>query len=331
MTGVAGGAARYWTQENDTVHCSLCPHSCKIIPGASGRCGVRWNRDGQMTLPYYGKASALGSDPIEKKPLYHFHPGAQILSIGFLGCNFRCPFCQNYSISQSTDRATVYVAPDDLVSRAKGEGSFGIAYTYNEPSVHFEYVMDAAARAHDAGLKNVLVTNGHLNQDPARELLALMDAANIDLKSYSDTFYRREIGGFVSAVLEFIKLATRLCHVEITTLVIPGKNNSEKELEEMSKFVASLDPNIPYHLSAYYPTYHYTYEATTSAEIDSALAIARKHLNFVYPGNLPGPAVTACSSCGNILIERRGYRVNLPGITNGKCSSCGEPVPIVLD
>jgi pyruvate formate lyase activating enzyme len=158
-----------------------------------------------------------------------------------------------------------------------------------------------------------------------------MDAANIDLKSYNESFYRREIGGFIHAVLEFTRLATKLCHVEITTLIIPGKNNSESELEEMARFVASLDPNIPYHLSAYYPTYHYTYEATTSDQIDAALAIARKHLNYVYPGNLPGPSTTTCAACGAVLVERRGYRVSMPGIRNGRCASCGEPAPIILE
>ncbi|MFO8065227.1 MAG: AmmeMemoRadiSam system radical SAM enzyme, partial [Spirochaetia bacterium] len=278
---------RFFERRDDgKLQCTLCPHNCVIPEGRFGFCEVRKNESGEMVLPYYGAATALGVDPIEKKPLYHFYPGKPILSIGFLGCFLRCPFCQNYRISQSKAVHTDYVSPDTLVSEARGQDSFGIAYTYNEPAIHAEYVLDSARRASDAGLKNVIVTAGYLNEESAKEIYSAMDAANIDLKGFQEDFYRRELKGGLNEVLRGIEIARERCHVEVTTLVIPGKNDSDDEIRKLAGFVADLDPNIPLHLSAYYPSFNYTTEPTSPEHLLSRIDIAREYLNFVYPGNI---------------------------------------------
>lgn len=330
MSRPSAVTAQFWSAQDHVVTCTLCPHRCRIPDGNSGRCGVRDNVDGTLVLPYYGKISSIALDPIEKKPLYHYYPGSQILSVGFLGCNFHCPFCQNYSISQSTDRPTMELTPQEVVDKALTENSFAIAYTYNEPSIHFEFVTATADLAHHSSLKNVLVTNGHLEKEAASELLGRMDAVNIDLKSYDDQFYRRELGGNLDAVKEFIQVAAGRCHVEITTLLIAGRNDSEEELTSIAGFIASVNPRIPLHLSAYYPTYHYTYDGTTPEQVMRAVRIASSKLDYVYPGNIPGEANTTCSACGNLLVERRAYQVTTPGLDGSACNSCGAQIPIVL-
>jgi pyruvate formate lyase activating enzyme len=322
-------AARFYEVRDDgKLQCHLCPHNCVIADGKFGFCQVRRNEGGELVLPFYGAASALGVDPIEKKPLYHFYPGKPILSIGFLGCFLRCPFCQNYRISQSTVAHTEQVSPDDLVSEANARDSFGIAYTYNEPSIHAEYVLDAAERAGAAGLKNVIVTAGYLNEESAKAIYGAMDAANIDLKGFQEDFYRKELRGGLAEVLRGIEIAHERCHVEVTTLVIPGKNDSDEETREIARFIADLDPNIPLHMSAYYPTFNYTTEATSREHLLSRIEIAREHLNFVYPGNIRAPANTHCTSCGSLLIERSGYRTRVHGVRDGRCASCGADVPV---
>jgi pyruvate formate lyase activating enzyme len=322
--------ARFFeVREDGKIRCRLCPHNCVIAEGKFGFCQVRKNEHGELVLPFYGAASALGVDPIEKKPLYHFHPGKPILSIGFLGCFLRCPFCQNYRISQSTVAHTEYVSPDDLVSEAADRQSFGIAYTYNEPSIHAEYVLDAAERARAAGLRNVLVTAGYLNEESAKAVYGAMDAANIDLKGFQEEFYRKELRGGLKEVLRGIEIAHERCHVEVTTLVIPGKNDSDEETRKIAKFIAALDPDIPLHMSAYYPTFDYTTEATSREHLLSRVDIAREHLRFVYPGNIRARADTHCPSCGALLIERTGYRTRIRGIRDGGCTSCGAEVPVV--
>ena len=324
--------ARYYeTTETDRLRCSLCPHRCLIVPGKTGICGVRMNEGGTLVLPYAGRLSAVSIDPIEKKPLYHFHPGTEILSVGFVGCSFRCPFCQNYRISQGTGAETLRMTPQELTSYALGHGSFAVAYTYSEPTIHLEYVTETALLAREAGLRNVLVSNGFLNPEPARELLSLMDAANIDLKSFSAEFYRRELGGKLESVLEFLEPASELTHLEVTTLVIPGKNDSEAELDAIASFIASLSPDIPLHLSAYYPVYNYREPPTPPATLERLAELCRTHLRYVYLGNVGGEADTHCASCGAILVRRSGYSVTTPGFTHGRCNSCGARVPIVSE
>ena len=330
--GALTGQARWFDQRADgKVVCELCPHRCVIAEGGHGICRVRENRNGALALPYYGRISALAVDPIEKKPLYHFHPGARILSAGFVGCSLRCKFCQNWHISQSTDVETWPVSAADLVRRAREAGSFGIAYTYSEPLIHAEYLMDAASAARAAGLKNVLVSNGYLNPDPAEEVLGLMDAANIDLKAFDGDFYRGETGGSLEEVKRFIGQAARRVHLEVTTLIIPTKNDDPAQVEDLSKFVASIDRAIPLHLSCYYPQYKYTVPPTPASVVKKLAEVARKHLQYVYEGNVgTAETNTTCPSCGALLVRRAGYSVKIEYLSGGACRKCGTKVPIVM-
>ena len=308
--------------------CSICPHNCRIPDGGFGRCGVRGCRDGRLYLPYHGILSAASNDPVEKKPLYHFHPGESIFSIGFYGCNLSCPFCQNYHISKEFGEPSSSVtSPEKAAERALSEGSFGIAYTYSEPVVHYEWVLETAKAAHRLGLKNVMVTNGFINPGRADALLEHIDALNIDLKSFNDDFYRRELRGSLEPVLEFIRKAAAVSHVEATTLVIPGKNDGEDEISSCSKFLSSVDPDIPYHLSAYYPTYNYSVPPTSSARLTHLADLASEDLNFVYTGNIAGGRTdTFCPDCGTLLISRSGYSTQITGLSSDSCENCGRKI-----
>jgi pyruvate formate lyase activating enzyme len=312
------------------VQCLLCPNNCLIASGKFGVCRVRRNDDGSLQLPFYGRLSAVAVDPIEKKPLYHFHPGSSILSIGFVGCSFHCPFCQNHHIAHDTSYPTEFVGPQQLVELCERRGSFGVAYTYSEPLVHLEYVLDTAALARERGLKNVLVSNGYINPEPAEQLLELMDAANIDFKSWNPGFYRKEIGGDVAEVKRFLEQAYDRISLEVTTLVIPTKNDSPEEIDSIVRFLASLSPDIPYHLSAYYPQYKYTIPPTPPSTLHELAEVARKHLKYVYLGNVGVEETnTTCPGCGNLLVRRRGYSVSIRGIEDGRCRECGAPTSIV--
>jgi pyruvate formate lyase activating enzyme len=324
--------ARYFeTRPDGDVRCGLCPHACLIPPGRHGRCGVRFNREGRLELPFAGRLSSIAVDPIEKKPLYHYHPGQTILSVGFVGCSFRCPFCQNYRISQDTSVPTETVGPEELVALAEREGSFGISYTYSEPLVHLEYVLAAARLARGRGLKNVLVSNGFISPEPAEELLGVLDAANIDLKSFNPEFYRQEIGGDLEEVKRFLTQARGRIELEVTTLVIPTKNDGPEEIEAIARFLASLDPAIPFHLSAYYPQYRYTLPATPPSSLRALAKVARRHLSYVYLGNIGAEeSNTVCRSCAAVLVRRRGYQVGTPGLNGSRCARCGAEAPIVL-
>lgn len=275
------------------LRCGVCPHNCLIEQDRYGYCGVRKNTGGGIVDTGYGVLSGLAMDPIEKKPLYHFHPGEYILSAGFYGCSFRCPFCQNHSISQRDPAGRDFAlnrrkptAPEELAAAAGENGSFGIAYTYSEPLIHFEYVLETSRLAREAGLKNVLITNGYVNPGPAEELLPWIDAANVDLKSFSPEFYRKELKGDLETVKNFILRAHGRIHLEITTLVIPGKNDSPEEIRALCGFIAGLDRKIPLHLSAYHPAFHYTVPPTRRDALFRLVDIAREQLDFVYPGNV---------------------------------------------
>jgi pyruvate formate lyase activating enzyme len=291
------------------------------------------NRGGKLELPYYGVLSAISVDPIEKKPLYHFQPGSSILSVGFYGCSFHCPFCQNYRIAHYTppEGSMPRTEPADIVAKALAGSSRSIAYTYSEPTVHFEWIVETARLAREAGVKNVLVSNGYLNPKPAAELIGLMDAANIDLKSSREDFYKNIIGGHIAPVKAFLREAARRIHLEVTTLVIPGYNDSEEEILEIAAFLADLDPNIPLHLSCYYPAYRFTAPPTPPETVFHLAKAAGKILNYVYPGNVGlSEITTSCPACGHILIRRRGYWIDLSGIRDGKCAKCGRPVDFPL-
>lgn len=323
-----------WTETHlNELACNLCPHNCKIQNKKYGICSVRKNEEMELILPFYGLLSAINVDPIEKKPLYHFYPGSHILSVGFYGCNFHCQFCQNYKISQETESGSSkqIISPDELIGITVDKGLGSIAYTYSEPVIHFEYIMECAKIAHSYGIKNVLVTNGYLNSLPAKELLSVMDGVNIDLKSFTETFYHK-IGGHLEPVKEFISLASELTHIEVTTLIIPGENDSETEIINISEFLANLDANIPLHLSAYYPVYKYK---TPQTSVNSVLSLAKKSeeiLNFVYPGNISLNEVnTICIDCGNTIVSRKGYSVSSSGIIKGRCSVCNMKIPFPTD
>ncbi|MDR1859136.1 MAG: AmmeMemoRadiSam system radical SAM enzyme [Treponema sp.] len=342
-------SARYAAEEpGGTVRCSLCPRRCVIASGSFGSCGVRGNKNGKPLIPFYGQITALALDPIEKKPLYHFRPGSLILSIGFAGCNLHCPFCQNWQISQSTDfggrRMSPPSTPGDIISAALHRNGDSIAYTYSEPLVHIEFLLDCMTLARRHGIANVLVTNGCVNADAVREILALADAANIDLKCFSQESYTQTLGGDLDTVLAFIRLAhAENVHVEVTTLVVPGFNDSLEELDDCIDFIASLNagpdtPAIPWHLSAYHPDYHWSAPPTDPGFLKRIKKRAGGKLRYVYAGNIPGEENdTFCLHCKALLVRRRGYRTDTPGLApplegegNFRCSQCGGKTPIVV-
>jgi pyruvate formate lyase activating enzyme len=331
MRPAVDGTARFFQKHTDgRIACTLCPNACLIAEGKHGVCRVRFNRDGRLDIPFYGRISALAVDPIEKKPLYHYYPGASILSAGFVGCSLRCGFCQNWHISQSTSAETQFLSPEKMVAAAQRGGSFGIAYTYSEPLIHIEYLLETAALAREAGLKNVLVSNGYINREPAEEVLGLVDAANIDLKAFDPAFYREETGGDLEEVKRFIAQAAGKIHLEVTTLIIPTKNDSPAQIEGIARFLASLDPRIPLHLSRYTPQHRYTIPPTPVETVRRLAEVARAYLPFVYMGNVGLEETdTTCQGCGSTLVRRRGYTTAVVGITNCACARCGEPSPIV--
>lgn len=270
--------------------CELCFHHCALDEGQTGLCRARACQDGKIVSLNYGKLTSLALDPIEKKPLRRFHPGSLILSVGSFGCNMRCPFCQNHEISMAGDSGipTVEVSPEQLAAQAAElvpHGSIGVAYTYNEPLTGYEYVRDCAALVHEQGMVNVLVTNGTVEEEPWRALLPLVDAANIDLKGFTPSWYRR-LGGDLETVKRSIVLAAERCHVEVTTLLIPGENDSEEEIRELARWLASISSEIPLHLSRFFPRYRMLDRPPTPVEQVSRLAeTARRYLSYVYTGN----------------------------------------------
>jgi len=345
--------ARFFSpNNNDSVQCGLCSHRCAIPSGGFGACGVRGNKNGKALIPFYGYVTALAADPIEKKPLYHFRPGSKILSAGFAGCNLKCPFCQNWHISQCTKGAAERdlapgkkMRPEDLISAALHEGSTSIAYTYSEPLVHVEFLLDCMDLAHRHGIANVLVTNGCVNSEAGREILALTDAANIDLKCFSKETYAKTLGGDLDSVLAFIKFALeKKVHVELTTLVVPGLNDSIEELDKCAAFIASFGSAaslcagssgetraVPWHLSAYHPEYRWNAPATEPEFLLKVKKRVSDTLPYVYAGNIRGEEnSTQCPHCKKTLVRRFGYRVETSGLASPaegevffRCAHCG--------
>ena len=270
--------------------CELCFHHCALDDGQTGLCRARACQDGKIVSLNYGKLTSLALDPIEKKPLRRFHPGSLILSVGSFGCNLRCPFCQNHEISMAGDSGipTVEVFPEQLAAKAAElvpRGNIGVAYTYNEPLIGYEYVQDCASLVHEQGMVNVLVTNGTIEEEPWRALLPLVDAANIDLKGFTPSWYQR-LGGDLETVKRSIALAAERCHVEVTTLLIPGENDSEEEIRELARWLASISSEIPLHLSRFFPQYQMVDSPPTPVEQVYRLAeTARGYLSHVYTGN----------------------------------------------
>jgi len=324
-------AAYYDTLDGGKVRCRLCPHRCTIADGRTGLCGVRANRQGTLYADTYGQVTSVAMDPIEKKPLYHFHPGSSILSLGSRGCNFACQFCQNWTISQA-DAGTSELTCQAAVQVAQREGSIGIAYTYNEPLIWFEYVRDTARLARESHLANVLVTNGYIEPEPFAELLPVIDGINMDLKSVRGDFYKQLCRGTIEPVLANARTAAAATHLEVTNLIIPGHNDSDAELAELRDWIADeLGSHIPTHLSAYFPRYKLQASPTPRETLARAHDIFSQRLHYVYLGNLHAEvgAHTRCHQCGADLILRRGYATRVVGLRDGRCSACGADNHIV--
>jgi len=324
-------AAYYEKVAEGRVHCHLCPHQCVIAEGRTGLCGVRRNRGGVLYSEIYERVTSIAMDPIEKKPLYHFHPGTQILSLGTRGCNFACLFCQNWSISQA-EASTSRLTSEAAVGAAKREGSVGIAYTYNEPLIWFEYVLRTAKLAREAGLANVLVTNGYIMPEPFEELLPHIDGINMDLKSIRPEFYKRLCRGTMEPVLASAKTAAQRTHLEVTNLIIPGQNDSDQEVEELAQWIArELGPQTPTHLSAYFPRYKLQAPPTPVESLEKAHGIVSRYVHHVYLGNIYSGvgSATRCHQCGAELIRRRGYVSRIVGLEDGRCAGCGAENNIV--
>ena len=324
--------ARFWEPKaEDRVHCLLCPQSCHVAPEAVGVCRVRKNIGGRLYSLNYSRITSLNLDPIEKKPLFHFYPGRQILSIGTAGCNLACQFCQNWEISQE-EVATQLLTPQDAVRLAQRyRDNLGLAYTYNEPFIWYEFVLETAQLARAAGLKNVLVTNGFVEEAPLRELLPFIDAMNVDVKSMRDDFYRKLCRGRAEPPRRTVEIAHEQCLVEVTNLVIPGWNDAEEDFRDLVNWLAKVDRNIPLHFSRYYPAYQMTAPPTPPATLYRAREMAQEKLSFVYLGNIVGEGIedTACPACRQTLVQRRGYAVLSVQVKNGKCAGCGQAVPLL--
>lgn len=280
-------ALYYEKMPGNRVHCHLCPYECQIPPGGRGACTVRQNKDGVLYTLVYGKTTSISLDPIEKKPLYHYHTGEYILSVGTRGCNLHCDFCQNWQISQDIDAPMEEITSEEIIERAKEHHSFGIAYTYNEPFIWYEFVLDTAKLAKTHGLKNVLVTNGFVNIEPLKGMLPFIDAMNIDLKAFDEDFYEKVCKGSLKPILEVIKISAKHCHVELTNLIIPTLNDSKKMIKEMVDWIyENLGPEVPLHLSRYFPCYKMALPPTPIETLKMAQSIAKEKLKYVYIGNI---------------------------------------------
>ncbi len=315
------------------VVCRLCPHNCHIAAGKRGLCGVRENRDGELYSLVYGRAVATNSDPIEKKPLFHVQPGSKSFSLATVGCNFRCRHCQNWQLAQYPqhhpgEMPGQQLSPQQIVDQATAAGCSSIAFTYTEPTIYFEYAYDTARLAAAAGLKNVFVSNGYTSAEALQLIAPCLDAANIDLKSFSDDFYREICAARLQPVLDTIRLYRQLgIWVEVTTLIIPGYNDSDGELRQIAEFICSVAAEIPWHVSAFYPTHKLLDAPRTPA---STLRRARQigleaGLHYVYQGNIPGEGGenSYCHVCGELLIERYGYAIGQNRLQSAACCSCG--------
>lgn len=329
--------ARFYDKvEDNKVKCYLCAHSCVIDPLKRGICMVRENRDGTLYTLVYAKVISQSVDPIEKKPLFHFLPGSTSYSIATVGCNFQCEHCQNFDISQfpryeKRDIPGQETPPAQIVAGAKSRGCASISYTYTEPTIFGEYAYDTAMLAKEAGIRNVFVSNGFMSEKSAKILGQVLDADNIDLKSFSDSFYRKVCKARLKPVLDTIQRMKELgVWVEVTTLIIPGLNDSEKELKDLAGFIKKVGADIPWHVSAFYPTYKMLDRPRTPVE---TLRRARQiglaaGLRYVYTGNVPGEdgEKTFCHACGAVVIDRMGYTIRRNFLKDGKCAQCGAAI-----
>ncbi|MEF3168965.1 MAG: AmmeMemoRadiSam system radical SAM enzyme [Deltaproteobacteria bacterium] len=330
--------ARFYEKRKDmSVSCRLCSHHCTIAAGKRGICGVRENQAGTLMSLVYGKLVSENLDPIEKKPLFNFLPGSTSYSIATVGCNFQCAHCQNWEISQyprlhHDEIIGMGRSPNAVVDEAVLSGARSISYTYVEPTIFYEFAYDCSALARKKMLKNVFVSNGYMTPEVTRELATVIDAINIDIKAFTEKFYHKFCKARLAPVLDTVKLMHELgVWVEVTTLIIPGHNDSPEELREIAQFIHSVDPSIPWHVTAFYPHYQMLDVPPTPA---STLRMARdiglaQGLRFVYEGNIPGEGGenTFCPSCGTMVISRHGFRILKNNLKDGHCPSCGAGVP----
>lgn len=326
-------ALLYETLDAQSLRCGLCAHRCVIANGKRGLCNVRVNRDGALFTLTYGTVIAAAADPIEKKPLYHFLPGSSSYSVATVGCNFTCSFCQNWQISQVGNEGIVYsgpaLSPDQIVSEALAAGCASISYTYTEPTVFFEYARDAATTAKAAGLANCFVTNGYMTREALEYVRPYLDACNVDLKSFSDDFYHSFCKASLQPVLDSIRAMKELgIWVEVTTLLIPGRNDSDEELQRSAAFIADIDPDMPWHISRFRPDYQYQDSPATGLD---ALRRAREigfaaGLSYVYLGNVLEGSDTVCPECQSVLIERMGYETRSLMQGDSHCPDCKHQI-----
>ena len=326
--------------EGSEVRCRLCAHRCHIKDGGRGICEVRENRGGILYTLSYGRLIARHIDPIEKKPLFHFLPGSKSYSIATIGCNFRCGFCQNFEISQMERKGRSELAgeefsPVEIASDARRTGCTSISYTYTEPTIFFEYALATAKEAKQWGMKNVFVTNGYETAETVQEMRGLIDAANVDLKSFSDEFYKKQCHARLDPVLESIRLMYGAgIHVEVTTLIVPGLNDSDGELRAIAKYLRGLSPDLGWHVSRFHPDYKLTdRDATPERTIFRAVDIGREEgLNYVWAGNLPrrGYEDTVCPNCNKAVIRRSVFTILETKLSGNRCGYCDTVLPIIL-
>jgi len=332
---MAHEALLYSKEKDGYVRCALCANRCRIAPGARGICGVRENREGTLLSLVYGKIVAEHVDPVEKKPLFHVLPGSRTYSIATAGCNFHCTFCQNSDISQMPrERGEIagrLATPAQIVERAVQTESRSISYTYTEPTIFFEFALDTAKIAVEKKLKNIFVTNGFMTPDMVKMVSPYLHAANVDLKSFRDDFYIRQCGGRLQPVLDSLRAMKELgIWVEVTTLLIPGLNDSDEEMKDIASFIASLGRETPWHVSRFHPQYLMTDRpATPTSSIRRAVEIGKSAgLKYVYSGNLPGNngENTYCSGCGKLLIGRYGFSIEKFNLRGAACPHCETPL-----
>ena len=327
--------ARYYSREGDVVLCKLCPQECHLTEEQEGICGARRVEDERLVTLNYGLCCSLSVDPIEKKPLYHFYPGWEILSTGTSGCNLHCSFCQNWTLArggkkQELEEITAADFLEILKNRPERE-QLGLAYTYNEPTIWYEYVRDTSQIMAENGYKNVLVSNGLINKEPLQELLPYIDAVNIDVKAFSDSFYTRYCKGTgLRDVLRTVEQCLPSCHVEITYLIITSLNDSPREIGSFIDWVASLNNEIPVHFSRYFPSYRMDLPPTPLQTMQNAWEMAREKLSYVYLGNVMDQerSATYCPQCSNLLITRKGYRIKNEGLKRNICQNCGHTIKL---
>lgn len=330
----------FYSKVKRKIQCHLCPHQCQLQEGKAGLCGVRFNIGGRIRNKQQGLLSGMASDPIEKKPLYHYYPGKEIFSIGGFGCNLKCNFCQNWQISQVAEMDQLHgkiLTAKEIVDRAMEKpNNIGIAFTYNEPTVWFEFMHEVATLAKAKGLKTVVVSNGYILPEPLEALISVIDAFNIDLKGFTENFYRDMAGGELEPVLASLKMIKSYGkHLEITNLIIPNKNDDSDTFMEMVKWIRiELGNNTPLHLSKYFPRFKLSIPSTPDDTLINLYHLAKKELNYVYLGNYHNPEYTStyCPTCNHLIVERNGYSINLDDSFQGmECPKCKTHIPIKTD